>query len=206
VPLIMAESYAAIVSDRLGGDAHADARRDLDTLSRGAARSRLMVEMLLHDARSSGRPLQRRPVDLNAVVGECVALVEPEVAARGARIEIGELPVVLGEEPLLASVFTNLMFNALKYSPRQGGTIRVGVARELATWRFAVHSEGPTIPLEDRERIFAPFHRSRTERRENGSGLGLTICRRIIERHGGTIGVTAANGSGNVFYFTLPAR
>jgi signal transduction histidine kinase len=204
VPLVMAESYAAIVSDRLADDVQS--RRDLDALSRGAARARLLVEMLLHDARASERPLQRRPVDLAVVVRECVALVGPEVTARGARIEVADLPTVFGEEPLLRSVFTNLIFNALKYSPRQGGTIEVGVNRELTEWRFFVRSEGPTIPLEDRERIFEPFNRARLERRESGAGLGLAICRRIVERHGGTIGVTSANSSGNAFYFTLPAR
>ena len=71
-----------------------------------------------------------------------------------------------------------------------------------------MRSEGPTIPVEDRERIFEPFSRARTERRVRGAGLGLSISRRVVERHGGRIGVTAANGSrsnGNVFYFTLPA-
>lgn len=206
IPLVMTESYAAIVSDRLEGDEHADVRADLAALGRGAARARVLVETLLHDARSSERALARRPVDLNIVVRECVALLGPEIQARGASVEVADLPVVFGEEPLLNGVFVNLIINALKYSPRQDGAIRVGVERELGQWRFIVSSEGPTIPQEDRERIFEPFHRSRQERRERGAGLGLAICRRIIERHGGTIGVTAANGSGNSFYFTLPAR
>jgi signal transduction histidine kinase len=206
VPLVMAESYAAIVSDRLKGEAHAESRHYLGALGRGVGRTRLLVETLLHDARSSERPLQRRPVDLNRVVRDVIKMVEPEIVARGARIEAADLPEVLGEEALLSGVFTNLIFNALKYSPRQGGAIRIDVVRELGHWRFRVHSEGPTIALEDRERIFEPFHRARSERRTKGAGLGLAICRRIVERHGGTIGVTAANGSGNTFYFTLPSR
>ena len=133
-------------------------------------------------------------------------MVEPEIAARGARIEAADLPEVLGEEALLGSVFVNLIFNALKYSPRQGGAIRIGAVRELRQWRLLVESEGPAIPSEDRERIFEPFHRARSERRERGAGLGLAICRRIVERHGGEIGVTPANSSGNLFFFTLPTR
>lgn len=205
VPLIMTESYAAIVADRLEDTGNAESCADLARLGRSAARTRRLVETLLHDARSSGRPLGLKPVDLNAIVGECVGLMAPEIDERGAEVEIAELPVVAGEEVLLSGLFTNLVFNALKYSPRQGGTIRIGASREPAAWRFLVQSEGPTIPLEDRERIFEPFHRARTERRERGAGLGLSICRRIVERHGGTIGVTAANGSGNRFFFTLPA-
>lgn len=206
VPLVMTESYASIVRERLDGDAHAPSRRDLDALARGAARTRLLIESLLQDARSNERPLRRQRVDLNRVVRDCVLLVEPEVSARCAQVEVGELPEVLGEEALLGSVFVNLLFNALKYSPRQGGSIRIRAIRELSQWRVLVESDGPPIPYEDRERIFEPFHRARTERRERGAGLGLTICRRIVERHGGTIGVVPANGSGNRFFFTLPSR
>jgi len=205
VPLIMTESYASIVSDRLADTDQADSCEDLARLGRSAARTRRLVETLLHDARSSGRPLHFQPVDLNVIVGECVGLMRPEIDERGADVEIAELPVVAGEEVLLSGLFTNLLYNALKYSPRKGGAIRVGASRESAEWRFLVQSDGPTIPLEDRERIFEPFHRARTERRERGAGLGLAICRRIVERHGGTIGVTSANGSGNRFFFTLPA-
>jgi signal transduction histidine kinase len=206
VPLVMAESYAAIVGERLEGPAHADSRQDLDALARGAARTRLMIETLLSDARATERPLRRRPVDLNRVVEECVTLLAPEVSARGAQIEVDELPEVLGEEALLSGVFVNLLHNALKYSPRQGASIRIDAARERAQWRLRVHTEGVPIPDEDRERIFEPFHRGRSERRAKGAGLGLAICRRIVERHGGTIGVSSPGGIGNAFFFTLPAR
>jgi light-regulated signal transduction histidine kinase (bacteriophytochrome) len=182
-PLVMTEAYATMVSDRLDHDEHADSRRDLDALSRSAARMRLLVETLLHDARSSGREVVREPVDLNRVVGDCLALLAPEVAARGARVELEELPTVEGEEALLSGLFANLLINALKYSPRNATAID-----------------------EDRDRIFEPFHRGTGERRARGAGLGLATCRRIVERHGGRIGVRPANGSGNVFHFTLPVR
>jgi chemotaxis family two-component system sensor kinase Cph1 len=206
VPLVMVESYAAMLSDRLEGEEHADSREDLDTLARGSARTRLMIETLLSEARSTERPLRRRPVDLNEVVGHCVMLLGPEFSARGAQVEVGELPEVLGEEALLSGVFVNLLSNALKYSPRRGGSIRIDAAREPAHWRLRVHSDGVAIPVEDQERIFEPFHRGRAERRAKGAGLGLAICRRIIERHGGTIGVSSPTGMGNAFFFTLPAR
>jgi light-regulated signal transduction histidine kinase (bacteriophytochrome) len=204
-PLVMTEAYATIVSDRLDADQHADSRRDLDALSRGAARMRLLIETLLHDARSSGRDVKREPVELHRIVTECLALLAPEIAARGADVKIEPLPNVEGEEALLSGLFANLLINALKYSPRQSPTIRVRALREAQEWRFEVQSSGPTIPVEDRERIFEPFHRGTGERRARGAGLGLTTCKRIVERHGGAIGVRAANGSGNVFHFTLPA-
>jgi len=203
-PLIMTEAYAAIVGERLDAGEHADSRRDLHILGRGAARMRRLVETLLQEARSSDRPLDLREFDLDAVARDCLALLAPEVEARGMRVELRPLPRVRGDEPLVSGLFSNLIVNALKYSPRQGGAVCIGAAAEPGAWRIWVQSEGSTIPEADRGRIFEPFHRGREERRVRGAGLGLSICRRIVERHGGEIGITGANGDGNVFYFTLP--
>jgi signal transduction histidine kinase len=94
--------------------------------------------------------------------------------------------------------------NALKFAPRQGSVIRIGSDAEAGHTLF-VDSEGPPIPVDDRERIFQPYHRGRGERRTRGAGLGLAICRRIAERHGGTIGLAVPeSGDGNRFYVTLP--
>jgi signal transduction histidine kinase len=204
-PLVMTEAYVSMVSERLDADQHADSRRDLDALRRGAARMRLLIETLLQDARSAGREIERDPVDLNRLVQECLALLAPEVAARGADVQVETLPTVVGEAVLLSGLFANLLINALKYSPRQSPQIRVRARHEGEACRIEVESSGPTIPVEDRERIFEPFHRGTGERRARGAGLGLATCRRIVERHGGAIGVRAANGSGNVFHFTLPS-
>jgi signal transduction histidine kinase len=136
---------------------------------------------------------------------ECVGLLRPEIERRSARIVLGPLPEVGGEPELLGGLITNLLMNALKFNPRQGGAVSLDAERDGDIWRFHVDSEGPPIPAEDRERIFQPYHRGRGERRARGAGLGLAICRRIAERHGGTIGVTAVpGGDGNRFYFTLP--
>jgi signal transduction histidine kinase len=204
-PLIITEAFAAMVSDRLDPDLHAESRSDLAMVGRTATRTRHLLEALLRDARSGEQSLARRPVDLGAVASGCVAGLAPEVEARGATVRLGELPTVPGDEPLLHGLFTNLILNALKYSPRQGSEIVVEASRVNGTWQVAVESEGQTIPPEDRGRIFEPFQRGRSERRARGQGLGLTICRRIVERHGGQIGVVPAARGGNRFYFTLPA-
>jgi light-regulated signal transduction histidine kinase (bacteriophytochrome) len=204
-PLIMTEAYAAMVCEQLDEDLFPQAREDLEAMQCGAARTRLLAETLLQDARSGGRHLKRRPVDLNTVVRGSLTLLQPEIRARGACIEIDELPEVLGDEALLGGVFTNLLINALKYSPRRETIIRVTVAAHGADWLFEVESGGRTIAPQDRLRIFEPFRRGPAERRARGAGLGLAICRRIVERHGGQIGVTAADGPGNRFFFTLPA-
>jgi signal transduction histidine kinase len=132
-------------------------------------------------------------------------MLRPEIEARGADVRVGELPVVLGEAELLGGLITNLLMNALKYSPRDAGAIRIGSERGDRAWVVYVDSEGPPILPEDRERIFRPYHRGRGERRARGVGLGLAICRRIAEHHGGSIDVAEAGPEGgNRFFVTLP--
>lgn len=203
-PLILTESYVALVNERLGDEAHEETRRDLDALARSARRGRLLVETMLYDARSSGRDIERRPVDLNAVVRDCLALLKPEIQACHADVHVDELPEVSGDEAMIAGLYKNLLLNALKYSPRSGGAIRIGVSRNGGDPQLFVESDGPPIPPGDRERIFEPFSRGNGERRARGTGLGLAICRDIVQRHGGSIGVAPAEPSGNRFYFTLP--
>jgi signal transduction histidine kinase len=204
-PLVMAEAFAAIVSERLDGPEHADSRRDLETMSRGMARMRLLAESLLHEARTSDRALAHERVSMDALTADCLAMLAPEVDARDARVEVGALPDVLGEPVLLGGVIANLLVNALKYSPRQGAEIRIGGERRDGHCHFAFDSEGPPIPADARLRIFQAYERGPGERRAVGAGLGLSICKRIVERHGGEIGVTDVDGTGNRFHFSLPA-
>ena len=204
-PLVMIDAYAAMVSERVDEERDADSLRDLDALRRAAVRTRLLVDTLLHHARCHGRPLRRELIDVNLVVRDCLTLLAPEIRSRGAEVQVAALPKVCGEETLISALFINLLTNALKYGPRDRGKILVDATLEDASWRFSVQSQGPTIPAADRERIFEPYHRGRSERRARGASLGLTICRQIVERHGGQIGVRAANGGDNRFYFTLPA-
>jgi signal transduction histidine kinase len=194
-----------MVHDRLDDIEHADSRRDLAALSRTASRARLLIEALLFDARTGDEETFSLEVDLGSVVEGCLEAVGFEIDQREAAINVGALPVVPGNESLLRGLFANLLLNGLKYSRRQRPDISIDAAREGEFWRISVTSQGPTIAAEDRERIFEPYQRGRGERRSRGTGLGLTICRRIVERHGGKIGVAPAPGGGNRFHFTLPA-
>jgi signal transduction histidine kinase len=204
-PLVITEAYATMVAERLDEEEHGESRRDLAMLARTVSRTRLLLEALLHDARSTEEHLAQRPVDLGDVATQCLELLRPEIDARSASVRVGELPTVSGNESLLNGLLANLLMNALKYSPRDGAEIVVDASRNGHGWQISIDSEGPTIPVEDRERIFDPYQRGRGERRARGAGLGLAICRRIVQRHGGHIGVRPAVGGGNRFFFTLPA-
>jgi light-regulated signal transduction histidine kinase (bacteriophytochrome) len=203
-PLVMTEGFVALVSERLDQE-HADSREDLAVVARGVARARLLVETILHDARTAERDCAYEDVDLAKTVAESLESLSLEIEERDATVTIGDLPVVRGDRVLLGCVVSNLLVNALKYSPRRHCAIRVEARRDADEWRISVLSGGPTLGPEERERIFAEFNRARGERRARGTGLGLSICKRIVERHGGAMSVASANGSGNRFSFTLPA-
>ena len=204
-PLILAEAQARLVEEQLHDRHDDDIRRGVDSLIRDVSRMRLLVETLLLDARSDGRALDRRPVDLARLVADTIEMFESEIRARRARIVAEKLPVVDGDAIMLGGVINNLVMNALRYGPREGGEVRIEGRRERGQWRISVTSEGPAISEADRARIFEPYRRGFHERRAAGAGLGLTICRSFVERHGGEIGIAPAGAGGNCLYFTIPA-
>jgi len=202
-PLILTESYAEIVSQRLDEAEHGDSRHDLRQLGNSVRRVRLLVESLLLDAASDSRPIEKSRVDLNVIVEESIRLVRADVLGRDARIEVEDLPHVRADPPLITSLYTNLLMNAVKYGPREGTTILVGRGAANDEVELFVESNSPTIPIDEREQIFEPYQRGRHERRARGAGLGLTICRGIVGRHGGRIWVRSGEPEGNRFCFTL---
>lgn len=204
-PLVVAESSAILVADELGADLDPLLRGRLDAIGRGAARARRLMDALLADARTDGRPLKPCAVDVAAVVEETLATLDYQVKDRNASILVGRLPQIHGEPGLLAVVMENLVSNALKYGPRSGGRVVIASEPGPIGWRLSVVSEGMPIPEDEAEQIFQPFHRASGERRVPGVGLGLTICSRLVERLGGTIGVEPGDHSGNTFWIELPA-
>jgi two-component system, chemotaxis family, sensor kinase Cph1 len=202
-PLVMNEAYATSISERIGHAMDIESRRDLEAIVRISSRMRLLVEALLLDARETERPLRRQPVDLEHIVKDCLRMLESEIDSREARLDIDPMPVVEGDPAMLSGVFSNLLANALKYGPRRGSDIRVSAMRSEAGWTFGVESPGPGLPETSHERLFEAWQRGPGERRTHGAGLGLTIVRHIVERHGGNVGVDSGDST-NRFSFTLP--
>lgn len=202
-PLIVAESGTIMVAEDLGDALEPELRARLDAIGRGAARARQMVDALLLDARS-GSGVALEPVDTAQVAAQVLEDLAPQMHERSAVAEVGELPVVHAEPRLLSIVFHNLISNAIKYGPRQGGRIEINATPDGDDWRLAVVSGGTPLLGQETARVFEPWRRVPGERRVPGSGLGLAICKRLIERLGGTIGVEP-QPAGNRFYFVLPA-
>jgi PAS domain S-box-containing protein len=203
-PLVIAESSAILVADELGDDLDPLLRDRLDAIGRAAARARRLMDALLADARGGGRPLELVNVALSKVIDDTLAGLTPQIEQRGASTIVGPMPHVHGKSGLIAIVFENLISNALKYGPRNGGRVELSAARRPEGWRVSVASEGMPIPADEATRIFEPFHRVSSERRIPGVGLGLAICTRLVDRLGGTIGVDPGVESGNTFWVILP--
>jgi signal transduction histidine kinase len=203
-PLILSETTATSILERSYSRLDLVSQDDLQRMIRASARVRLLVEGLLAEGRQNGGALKRERVDMALVVQHCLELLDPEIRAKRARVVVEPMPVVSGNKALLNGALGNLLVNALKYGPRDNGEIRIGAHQKAVNWIFEVDSPGRPIPSPERSAIFDTWRRGQGERRAKGAGLGLAIVRRIVERHGGEVGVLPLDGRGNRFYFTLP--
>ena len=200
-PLVIIELHAAM----LASEDRDRATLSADGIGRAAARLRRLAEAVLLDARAGDAGIARRDVDLATVLRDVLELLAADLEAHGATVvAAGTMPIVQGDEALLRSLLMNLVTNALKYGRRENATIAIEAQRIGDEWQVTVTDDGAPIPDDERALIFEPFKRAHRERRARGAGLGLSIARRTVERHGGRIGLLPAE-HGNCFYFTLPA-
>jgi light-regulated signal transduction histidine kinase (bacteriophytochrome) len=204
-PLRMVSSYLQLLRRRYHGQIDEDADEFIDFAVEGANRMRALIEDLLAYSRA-GRGAEPRPIDLGHVMADVLSSLAAAVADARAQIVVGRMPTVLGDRLALAQVLQNLVANALKF--RSGPSARVWISAERmpnGMWRVSVADDGIGIDPRHRERIFKMFQRLHDREAFEGTGIGLAICRKIIERQGGEIGVDGREGGGSVFSFTIPA-
>ena len=170
----------------------------LDRAARGAERMNAMIADLL--AFAQGRQPEPEMVDAAEVVQ--AALEDLAEARAGHTVTVGDLPVVCADPVHLRVVVQNLVANALKFSP-EGGTVTVSGSATHTGHRLEVADDGPGVPEEDRDRVFEPM--VRLDKTKPGTGIGLSTCRRIIDAHGGRIGIDPNPGGGTIVWFELPA-
>jgi signal transduction histidine kinase len=166
---------------------------------------RELTETVLEHCRSSSAMLEVTGFDSNDVVQAIIMRLGPGLDDAGARIVVDELPVVRADRVQFGRVFQNLVGNALRAArPGEPLVITIAARRRPGAWEFSVTDNGCGVPAVDRERIFELFEQGDTGNDTAGKGMGLAICRTIVERHGGRIGVEKAPGGGSRFGFTLP--
>jgi light-regulated signal transduction histidine kinase (bacteriophytochrome) len=204
-PLRMVSSYLQLLRRRYHGQIDEDADEFIDYAVEGANRMRALIEDLLAYSRA-GRGADPRPVDLGHVVADVLSSLAAAVADARAQISVGPMPAVLGDRLSLAQVLQNLVANALKFRSGPSACVWVTAEREHdATWRIEVADDGIGIDEQHRERVFKMFQRLHDREAFEGTGIGLAICRKIVERQGGEIRVDGREGGGTVFSFTVPA-
>lgn len=171
----------------------------------GATRMRRMVTDLLAYSRVGSTASVPGPVQLASAAAQALQNLESAVAESKAVVDVGPLPTVVGDASQLTQVLQNLVGNALKYRSTSPPHVAVRAARVDAEWRISVSDDGIGIDPMYFERIFQLFQRLHTQSEYPGTGLGLSLCQRIVQRHGGRIWVESRPGHGSTFHFTLPA-
>jgi signal transduction histidine kinase len=205
-PLRKVASFCQLLQRRYVGQLDAKADEYIAHAVDGATRMQELINDLLAFSRV-GRTAQRRePVSCAVLLGQAWANLAPAARQARATIEVGDLPVVLGEASLLTTVFQNLLGNALKFAGDQPPRISVSARRDGQYWLFSVADNGIGIPAEYADRIFVIFQRLHDRTMYPGTGIGLAMCRKIIEYHGGRIWLDTTVTTGARFCFTLPVR
>jgi signal transduction histidine kinase len=205
-PLRMVSSYLQLLRRRYHGRLDPDADEFIDYAVEGATRMRSLIEGLLAYSRA-GRGEESEPVELGAVAGDVLRSLAAALVEAGADVEIGRLPRVQGNRLQLEQLLQNLVSNALKFRGERPAYVRVTCepAAGGGLVQIAVADAGIGIEPQHRDRVFKMFQRLHDRDSYEGTGIGLSICRKIVERHGGRIWVDERDGGGTVFRFTLPA-
>jgi PAS domain S-box-containing protein len=204
-PLRMVKSYVQLLEKRYGTQLDSTAREFIAFASDGAQRMERMIVDLLAFSRVDRRGARMEPVPLGEPLATALANLRMAIEESGAAIEQGSLPTVDADRPQMAMLFQNLIGNALKFATR-GEPPRIAIASRPHDegCEITVEDNGRGIAPENLERIFDVFVRLEPRRDVPGTGIGLALCRRIAERHGGRIWADSAPGRGSVFHLVLP--
>jgi light-regulated signal transduction histidine kinase (bacteriophytochrome) len=204
-PLRMVSSFVRLLAEDFKGKLGPDADEYIGFALDGASRMQQLIRELLEYARVGRDKLDAETVDVEALVAELAKDLEPTIREARAEIRCGRLPKVRGNGRELRQVMLNLLSNAIKFRGDRPAKIQVGAAADGPLCRFTVRDHGIGIAAEHHERIFGIFQRLHARSQYPGTGIGLAICKKIVERHGGRMGLESKIGDGSTFWFTLPA-
>lgn len=203
-PLRKVKSFTELLAKHYAGQLDDRADKYIRYVIDGAERMHLLINDLLTYSRVGRRELHFKPVDLNTALELVLSDLELKIQENAAEITYDTLPHVEGHQPFLQQLFLNLISNALKFRGEAPPHIQITVKPNGADWLFSVKDNGIGIDPKFRERIFIIFQRLHGRSAYPGTGIGLAICKKIVERHGGRIWVAPDSAQGTTFSFTLP--
>ena len=202
-PLRVVSGFADLLARRHGDQLGTDGNRFVEAITTGVARMDEMISDLLAYARAGQIDQPFEPVDASEVVADVLSGLQRAIDDAGATVEVEPLPMVNGNAASLRQLFQNLIANAIKFVDDRPPHVRVWVAEVPEGWRFTVRDNGIGIAPDQAERIFGMFTRLHGGERYPGTGVGLAVCQRIVDVHGGRIWVEPAPGGGSQFMFTI---
>ena len=206
-PLRMVGSYVQLLARRYQGRLDADADEFIGYAVEGVTRMQQLINDLLQYSRVGTRGQPFEPVDSEAVLGEALTNLSGAIEGSGAEVTYDPLPTVTADAAQLAQVFENLIGNGIKFRKKEESPkIHVWAEEQSGEWVFHVRDNGIGIAPEYFDRLFKVFARLQTHEEYPGTGIGLAVCKRIVERHGGRIWVESDLGKGSTFSFALPLR
>jgi PAS domain S-box-containing protein len=205
-PLRMVSSYTQLLARRYGDRLDGDAREFMAYIVDGAARMKQLIEDLLAYSRVGTRGREFREVPVEAPLRRAIANLRAAIEEASASVSFDALPTVPADEPQLAQLFQNLIGNALKFRSPSVPRIHVSCSEGDREWEFKVADNGIGIEPQYFERIFMVFQRLHNKTEYPGTGIGLAICKKVIERHNGRIWVESVPDQGTIFHFTLPKQ
>ncbi|MFO8010468.1 MAG: PAS domain S-box protein [Dehalococcoidia bacterium] len=203
-PLRMVSSYTQLLARRYQDQLDQDAHEFIAYATDGASRMQQLIEGLLSYSRISTKGKEFQPTDLESVLGEVYVNLKMVIEENNVIIIKDELPTVMADESQMSRLFQNLIENAIKYRGPNTPTIHVSAERKRDGWLISLKDNGIGIEPQYGERIFTIFEQLHKRGQYSGTGIGLSICKRIVERHGGKIWVESEPDNGSTFYFTLP--
>lgn len=204
-PLRTIISFVQLLQKRYGDELDERADQYMDLIVDGAGRMQKLIEGLLSYSRIDLSREGFKRVDVNKSFDEALANLKPVIEENMAKVTRENLPVVAGDEMQLIQLLQNLISNSIKYrQPEIAPQVHVSVEEENGTWLFKVQDNGIGIEPQYFEQIFQIFQRLHTQEEYPGTGIGLTLCKRIVERHRGRIWVESAPNKGTTFLFTIP--
>jgi PAS domain S-box-containing protein len=196
--------YSEIVAKRYNNLLDADGRQFLGFLTEGGRRLATLIDDLLTYARVGVIDDQMTAVDSSAALRHALSSLAQVIRESGAAVTYDPLPQVYMGASHLQQVFQNLIGNALKYRRVDQPQIHISAVDQGAAWRFSVQDNGIGIDPQYKEKIFGVFKRLHRDQKYSGTGIGLAICQRVVERYGGRIWVESSPGQGATFFFTVP--
>ncbi|MFV2071445.1 MAG: ATP-binding protein [Thermoanaerobaculales bacterium] len=203
-PLGMVSSYLEMLGESGSDSLDDEARSYLNRAAAGAAKMQRLVDAVLGYARVDARGAEFVAVDLGRVLEDVETTLNEQIEATGALVSCGGLPTVVADPGQMDQLLQNLIANAVKFAGDEPPRIHLSCEERESEWQISVRDHGIGLDPESADRVFVMFQRLHTEEEYPGTGIGLAICKRIVERHGGRIWVEAAPGRGATFRFTLP--